>query len=89
MDGFREVTPFVWHWNCVMAIKSRFSCLADLITLAMHTAWPRLLRRMQANKAGTGPEDRELIVAARTWFCAYVFEHQYVRRALSRLLRSP
>jgi hypothetical protein len=44
---------------------------------------------MQANKAGTGPEDRELIVAARTWFCAYVFEHQYVRRALSRLLRSP
>ncbi|EIN14059.1 hypothetical protein PUNSTDRAFT_80092, partial [Punctularia strigosozonata HHB-11173 SS5] len=46
------------------------------LELSMHTAWPRLLKRMQANKAGRTAEDRELVVAARTWFCAYVFEHQ-------------
>ncbi|KZT30720.1 hypothetical protein NEOLEDRAFT_1126328 [Neolentinus lepideus HHB14362 ss-1] len=44
--------------------------------LSMHKAWPKLLRRMQANKAGTGPEDRELVICARTWFCLYLFEHQ-------------
>ncbi|TFK56556.1 hypothetical protein OE88DRAFT_1649912 [Heliocybe sulcata] len=44
--------------------------------LSMHKAWPKLLRRMQAQKAGTGPEDRELMICARTWFCLYLFEHQ-------------
>lgn len=44
--------------------------------LSMHKAWPKLLRRMQSGKHGTGPEDRELIICARTWFCLYLFEHQ-------------
>ncbi|KAG6818076.1 hypothetical protein H0H87_009231 [Tephrocybe sp. NHM501043] len=43
--------------------------------LSMHKAWPRLVRRMKAHKADP-VEDRELIVAARTWFCLYLFEHQ-------------
>ncbi|KAK7468717.1 hypothetical protein VKT23_003220 [Stygiomarasmius scandens] len=43
--------------------------------LSLHKAWPRLLRRMNANKA-SATEDRELVVAARTWFCLYLFEHQ-------------
>ena len=45
--------------------------------VAMHKAWPRLLKRMNLNK-GENPEDRELVIAARTWFCLYLFEHQYV-----------
>ncbi|TFK36876.1 hypothetical protein BDQ12DRAFT_686019 [Crucibulum laeve] len=43
--------------------------------LSMHKAWPRLLRRMNANKADVN-EDRELVIACRTWFCLYLFEHQ-------------
>lgn len=43
--------------------------------LAMHKAWPRLLRRMKSNKADA-VEDRELVIASRTWFCLYLFEHQ-------------
>jgi hypothetical protein len=43
--------------------------------LSLHKAWPRLLRRMNANKANR-EDDRELVVAARTWFCLYLFEHQ-------------
>ena len=44
---------------------------------AMHKAWPKLLRRMNANK--TDPNgDRELVIASRTWFCLYLFEHQSV-----------
>lgn len=43
--------------------------------LSMHKAWPKLLRRMNANK--TDPNgDRELVIASRTWFCLYLFEHQ-------------
>lgn len=43
----------------------------------MHKAWPKLLRRMNANK--TDPNgDRELVIASRTWFCLYLFEHQSV-----------
>jgi hypothetical protein len=33
---------------------------------------------MESNKALNGPEDKELIIAARTWFCLYLFEHQWV-----------
>ncbi|KDQ63379.1 hypothetical protein JAAARDRAFT_188957 [Jaapia argillacea MUCL 33604] len=44
--------------------------------LSMHKAWPKLLRRMQANKASISAEDRELVTCARTWFCLYLFEHQ-------------
>jgi hypothetical protein len=43
----------------------------------MHKAWPRLLKRMDSGKAGTTQEDRDLITATRTWFCLYLFEHQY------------
>ncbi|TFY81848.1 hypothetical protein EWM64_g2171 [Hericium alpestre] len=46
------------------------------LELSMHKAWPRLLRRMEANKASDTPEDRELVVSARIWFCLYLFEHQ-------------
>lgn len=46
--------------------------------LSLHKAWPKLLRRMQSkNKTTTdGSEDRDLVVASRTWFCLYLFEHQ-------------
>ncbi|KAG6889914.1 hypothetical protein C0992_003618 [Termitomyces sp. T32_za158] len=43
--------------------------------LSMHKAWPRLLRRMKAHKVDPA-EDRELVIAARAWFCLYLFEHQ-------------
>jgi len=57
-----------------------FSCSFDtrLIHLtALHKAWPKLLRRMQNRAKDTdGSEDRELVIASRTWFCLYLFEHQ-------------
>jgi hypothetical protein len=46
------------------------------LELSLHKSWPKLLRRIEGNKASDGPEDRELIIAARTWFCLYLFEHQ-------------
>lgn len=49
------------------------------IPLAMHKAWPELLKRMKAGKATTSAKDRQLVVSSRTWFCLYLFEHQYVR----------
>ena len=42
----------------------------------MHKAWPRLLKRMNANKIDA--DDRPLVVASRIWFCLYLFEHQFV-----------
>ena len=57
-----------------------FSCCSDtgLTDLtALHKAWPKLLRRMQNRAKGTdGSEDRDLVIASRTWFCLYLFEHQ-------------
>ncbi|KIJ21916.1 hypothetical protein PAXINDRAFT_159912 [Paxillus involutus ATCC 200175] len=45
--------------------------------LALHKAWPKLLRRMQnRTKTTDGSEDRDLVNASRTWFCLYLFEHQ-------------
>ncbi|EGO02482.1 hypothetical protein SERLA73DRAFT_102523 [Serpula lacrymans var. lacrymans S7.3] len=44
--------------------------------LSMHKAWPKLLRRMQNKKLSDGSEDQELVIASRTWFCLYLFEHQ-------------
>ncbi|KAL4069755.1 hypothetical protein V8B97DRAFT_1969116 [Scleroderma yunnanense] len=45
--------------------------------LSLHKAWPKLLRRMQNRSSSYDPnEDRELVVASRTWFCLYLFEHQ-------------
>ena len=46
--------------------------------LGMHRAWPRLLKRLHQNKQTTTQEERELVISARTWFCLYLFEHQYV-----------
>ncbi|KAG8865466.1 hypothetical protein FRC20_009809 [Serendipita sp. 405] len=46
------------------------------LQLNMNKAWPRLLRRIKNNKVSTMAEERELVVAARTWFCLYLFEHQ-------------
>lgn len=46
------------------------------LELSLHKSWPKLLRRIEGNKASDGPEDRELIIASRTWFCLYLFEHQ-------------
>ncbi|KAJ3852861.1 hypothetical protein EV368DRAFT_82133 [Lentinula lateritia] len=41
---------------------------------ALHKAWPRLLRRINLKK--TSEDDRDLVIASRTWFCLYLFEHQ-------------
>lgn len=46
------------------------------LELSMHKAWPKLLRRLRAGKASDSPEDRQLVISSRTWFCLYVFEHQ-------------
>lgn len=46
------------------------------LQIDMNKAWPRLLRRIENGKLSTGPSDRELVVASRTWFCLYLFEHQ-------------
>lgn len=43
--------------------------------LSMHKAWPKLLSRMKAKKIDL-VEDRDLVIASRTWFCLYLFEHQ-------------
>jgi hypothetical protein len=43
----------------------------------MHKAWPRLLKRMQQNKIDV-EEDKILVIMSRTWFCLYLFEHQWV-----------
>ncbi|KAF9229106.1 hypothetical protein BS17DRAFT_771032 [Gyrodon lividus] len=45
--------------------------------LALHKAWPKLLKRMQNKTKSTDrSEDRDLVIASRTWFCLYLFEHQ-------------
>ncbi|KAI0322701.1 hypothetical protein OF83DRAFT_1092505 [Amylostereum chailletii] len=46
------------------------------LELSMHKAWPRLLKRIELKKASDSKEDQELVVATRTWFCLYLFEHQ-------------
>ncbi|KAF9527784.1 hypothetical protein CPB83DRAFT_767806 [Crepidotus variabilis] len=43
--------------------------------LSMHTAWPKLYKRMLLNKINP-EEDRQLVIMSRTWFCLYLFEHQ-------------
>ncbi|KAK2461628.1 hypothetical protein APHAL10511_006091 [Amanita phalloides] len=45
------------------------------LELSMHKAWPRLYRRMQ-NKKADPKDDKELVIATRTWLCLYLFEHQ-------------
>lgn len=43
--------------------------------MSMHKAWPDLLNRMKNNQVSV-IHDRDLVVASRTWFCLYLFEHQ-------------
>jgi hypothetical protein len=49
--------------------------LISFVLLAMHKAWPDLLKRMKNNQVSV-VHDRDLVVASRTWFCLYLFEHQ-------------
>ena len=49
----------------------------DTTALALPKAWPQLLKRINTNQANT-TDDRDLIVASRTWFALYLFEHQSV-----------
>lgn len=83
-------TRYVWQWNCVsglffparVGLPICISCiLTTFIWTAMHKAWPALLARMKANQVST-TKDKELVIASRTWFCLYLFEHQCVHRHL-------
>lgn len=68
-----------WLWNYVSDQKQ--VVVVGRLTLslsAMHKAWPELLKRMKAGKASASSKDRQLVVSSRTWFCLYLFEHQYV-----------
>lgn len=67
---------YAWQWNSVSFFsRSANNDLTDLT--ALHKAWPKLLRRMQnKSKSTDGSEDRDLVIASRTWFCLYLFEHQ-------------
>lgn len=56
--------------------------------VAMHKAWPRLLRRMNAGTVDIN-EDRTLVIASRIWFCLYLFEHQYDKFAVLRAYPIP
>ena len=68
-----------WLWSYVSrSLQTKTGRVIDLINPAMHKAWPELLKRMKAGKASTSSKDRQLVVASRTWFCLYLFEHQYV-----------
>ncbi|KAI0785462.1 hypothetical protein BC629DRAFT_1517230 [Irpex lacteus] len=58
-----------------MAMEICMYVLSFMRILLIH-AWPEILRRMKANKAGTSPKERQLIISARTWLCLYLFEHQ-------------
>ncbi|KAL1748582.1 hypothetical protein HDZ31DRAFT_29427 [Schizophyllum fasciatum] len=42
---------------------------------SMHKAWPKLLKRITANKVDP-VQDKDLVTATRTWFTLYLFEHQ-------------
>lgn len=42
---------------------------------SMHKAWPKLLKRITANKVDA-VQDKDLVTATRTWFTLYLFEHQ-------------
>ncbi|KZT33256.1 hypothetical protein SISSUDRAFT_431482 [Sistotremastrum suecicum HHB10207 ss-3] len=46
------------------------------LELSMDKAWPKIRRKIKNGKMGTGPEERELVIQARTFLCLYLFEHQ-------------
>src|ERR1700683_4223955 len=83
---------FVWQWKCVsghrhgdMLWKTIDATIDVLHFLAMHKAWPDLLSRMKNNQMSV-IHDRDLVVASRTWFCLYLFEHQCVQCHLHLLV---
>ncbi|KAF9566152.1 hypothetical protein CPC08DRAFT_658350 [Agrocybe pediades] len=43
--------------------------------LSLHKAWPTLRERIHSRRVNID-EDRPLVIASRTWFCLYLFEHQ-------------
>jgi hypothetical protein len=57
-------------------VSQIFSFLSAETVLDMNKAWPRLLRRIENGKISSSASERDLVVAARTWFCLYLFEHQ-------------
>lgn len=62
----------------VIAIYHGFAAVSitDILDhIAMHKAWPELLNRMKHNQISV-TKDQELVIASRTWFCLYLFEHQ-------------
>lgn len=66
-----------WLWKFVSTLgRDTHGSPAQESAPAMHKAWPELLKRMKTNKVGTTSKDRQLVIAARTWFCLYLFEHQ-------------
>lgn len=56
------------------------------LEIGMNKAWPKILRRIYANKTTTTREERELVISARTWFVLYLFEHQYVTPSIFLIL---
>ncbi|GJJ09858.1 hypothetical protein Clacol_004082 [Clathrus columnatus] len=46
------------------------------LEIGMNKAWPKILRRIYANRTSTSQEERELVISARTWLVLYLFEHQ-------------
>lgn len=71
---------FGWHSNCVSSSFFYDYWRGGLMGLdeAMDKAWPKIRRKIKSGKAGTSPEERELVIQARTFLCLYLFEHQYV-----------
>ena len=43
---------------------------------------------MRANKATASDKERQLVIAARTWFCLYLFEHQLVTASIDAIVGS-
>ncbi|KAJ7225689.1 hypothetical protein GGX14DRAFT_640350 [Mycena pura] len=58
-----------------LSLLYRFRPIYIILAIAMHKAWPVLLKRMNSNQIDM-VADRELVVASRIWFCLYLFEHQ-------------
>lgn len=48
------------------------------LEIGLDQSWPKLVRLIREGKAADNEEQHELIVSSRTWFCLYLFEHQYV-----------
>jgi hypothetical protein len=70
---------FGWQWNYVCNRCCTITSVAPTefrFMAALHKAWPELHKRMMDPKSGENPEDGKLVVASRTWFCLYLFEHQ-------------